>query len=72
MKLTKREDFELSFLCEKLAHRLVEDVNSVPADDPDFVRASELLSRRWSHGSETAEPRSFIGLSPRLNKEKLS
>ena len=68
MKLTKSEDFELAFLTEKLAHRLVEDENSVPGNDPDFVRASALLERSILYGRESAEPRSFQGLSPRLNK----
>lgn len=68
MKLTKSEDFELAFLTEKLARRLAKDENSVPDSDPDFLRASALLERSILFGREVAEPRTFQGLSPRLNK----
>lgn len=66
--LSKSEDFELAFLTEKLARRLARDENSVPDSDPDFVRAQSLLERSILFGRESAEPRQFQGLSPRLNK----
>lgn len=68
MKLTKSEAFELAFLLEGLASRLARDENSVPDSDPDFVRAQSLLERSILFGRESAEPRPFQGLLPRLNK----
>ena len=67
MKLSAEDEKELDRLVARVAPRLDAE-GYVPERDPEYVRASHLLERGLLFGRESAKPRAFNGLSPRLNK----